>query len=225
MLKSFNELYAIDVKPFCDIKKGKDDRGREIDIPYLNWARCKVLLHENGAEKVYFEPIMTPDGSYLFESKTVQNKDRTTGCYFVRVKVVIDDLTFTQSIPLMNGTLVVYDETMNQLRINNAHARAFVKGVAIHTGLGFSLWVDDKDDENAEATTEDLSSQRADKLGEKMQKGISELMKRGYTLSDQAAMYNLKEKDMDMILTKYTKGMQYLDCAIENALRTAPKKI
>lgn len=212
MLKSFNELYAIDVKPFCDIKKGKDDRGREIDIPYLNWARCKMLLHENGAEKVYFEPIMTPEGSYLFESKTVQNKDRTTGCYFVQVKVVIDDLAFTQSVPLMNGNLVVYDETMNQLRINNAHARAFVKGVAIHTGLGFSLWADDNDDENV---GEDLSVHNVYKIKTRIEQKFTDLMKRGLTQAEICEKCGLKEKDVGMILGKYIDGIAYL----ENALK------
>ena len=66
MLKKFDELYKIDVKPFCDVKKGKDDNGKVIDIPYLNWARCVTLLHENGAETVYYTPLRNANGGYLF---------------------------------------------------------------------------------------------------------------------------------------------------------------
>src|SRR5699024_378236 len=130
----------------CDKREAKDDRGHKVQVPYLNWATCKNLLHENGAESVYFVPLKAPNGSYLFMSAEVENKDgRRTGCWFVSVEIHIDGRTFTMDMPLMNGSLVVYEDTLNQLRISNAHARAFVKGVAIHTGLGFSLWCTDKD--------------------------------------------------------------------------------
>ena len=52
MLKKFDELYKIDVMPYCDLKDGKDDKGKQIKIPYLNWAKCVTLLHDNGAERV-----------------------------------------------------------------------------------------------------------------------------------------------------------------------------
>ena len=32
MLKSYSELRKLDVTPYCDIRKGKDDNGKEIDI-------------------------------------------------------------------------------------------------------------------------------------------------------------------------------------------------
>ena len=48
MLKSFDEMRKINVLPFCKKRDG---------IDYLNWAKCIELLHENGAEKVYFTPI------------------------------------------------------------------------------------------------------------------------------------------------------------------------
>lgn len=155
MLLPYNELVKVDVLPYCDNRKAKDERGKEIEVPYLNWAKCVELLHKYGAETVYYIPLKSNDGSYLFTSKIVQDKhDRTTGCYFVSVEIHIDDLIFTMDMPLLNGSLVVYDDTLNQLRISNCHARAFVKGVAIRTGLGFSLWASDKDTDNA---TDDLS--------------------------------------------------------------------
>ena len=140
MLKPYHEMVQVDVLPRCDYREAKDDNGKKIKVPYLNWATCKSMLHENGAETVYFTPLKTLEGSYLFTSADVANKDgRKTGCWFVSVEVHIDDLVFTMDMPLMNGSLVVYEDTLNQLRISNAHARAFVKGVAIHTGLGFNL--------------------------------------------------------------------------------------
>ena len=103
MLKKFDELYKIDVRPFCDVKEGKDDKGRKIEIPYLNWAQCVLLLREHGAERVSWKPLKDDNGSYLFSSREVKNKDsRTTGCYFVAVEVHIDDLVFTQELPLLN---------------------------------------------------------------------------------------------------------------------------
>lgn len=150
MLKPYNELVQVDVLPRCDYREAKDERGQKVKVPYLNWAVCKSMLHENGAETVYYTPLKTPEGSYLFGSREVANKDgRKTGCWFVSVEVHIDDLTFTMDMPLLNGSLVVYEDTLNQARISNAHARAFVKGVAIHTGLGFKLWMNEKDTDPA----------------------------------------------------------------------------
>ncbi len=214
MLKKFDELYKIDVRPFCDTKKGKDDSGKVIDIPYLNWAKCAALLHENGAETVYFTPLKNDKGGYLFESREVKNKDgRTTGCYFVSVEIHIDDLVFTQDLPLLNGNLVVYEDTLNQLRINNAHTRAFVKGVAIRTGLGFSLWADD--DEGEKASGEDLSIHNIWKIKARIEQKITELMKRGMTQTEVCEKCGLKEKDVGAILGKYMNGIAYLEDALK----------
>ena len=213
MLKKFDELYKIDVKPYCDFKDGKDDKGNPIKIPYLNWAKCVTLLHENGAETVYFNPLKNEEGSYLFTSRVVENKnERITGCYFVSVEVHIDDLVFTQDLPLLNGNLVVYDDTLNQLRISNAHARAFVKGVAIHTGLGFSLWAEDTEGEKAE--TEDLSIHNLWKIKQRIEQTITDKLKKGVNKGEIATKCGLKEKDLDLILTKYINGIAYLEEAL-----------
>lgn len=214
MLKKFDELYKIDVMPFCDLKDGKDDKGKPIKIPYLNWAKCVTLLHENGAETVYFTPLRNEEGSYLFSSRDVHNKDgRTTGCYFVSVEIHIDDLVFTQDLPLLNGNLVVYDDTLNQLRISNAHARAFVKGVAIRTGLGFSLWAED--DEGEKASSEDLSIHNLYKIKQRIEQTITDKLKKGMTKGEIADKCGLKEKDLDLILTKYINGIAYLEDALK----------
>ena len=43
--------------------------------------------------------------------------------------------------PVMNGSNPVKDNSMSQQRVWNSMCRAFVKCVAIHTGLGFDLWL------------------------------------------------------------------------------------
>ena len=43
--------------------------------------------------------------------------------------------------PVMNGANPVKDNSMSQQRAWNSMCRAFVKCVAIHTGLGFDLWL------------------------------------------------------------------------------------
>ncbi len=156
-LKPYEELRKLDIIEHCSTRKGKDEHGKVIDLYYLNWAKCVDLLHENGAGMVYYVPLRDENGSFVFTSKDVQNKDgRACGCYFVAVEIHIDDLVFRMDMPLMNGSNVVYNDTLNQLRISNAHARAFVKGVAIRTGLGFGLWIKD-DTTDLLGTEDDLS--------------------------------------------------------------------
>ena len=213
MLKKFDELYAIDVRPYCDFKKGKDDNGKVIEIPYLNWAKLVVLLRENGAEDVWYTPLMNEDGSFLFSSKDVQNKDgRTTGCYFVAVEIHIDDLSFVQYHPLMNGNLVVYDDTLNQLRISNAHQRALAKGVAIRTGLGFSLWADDFEGEKA--ISEDLSIHNIWKIKQRIEQSITDKMKKGMTTPELCGKLGIKEKNLQDMLGSYFNNIAWLEDAL-----------
>lgn len=145
MLKSFAELRNIDVKPYCEMREAKDDNGKKIEVPYLNWAKCKDLLHQNGAEKVVFEPVVGANGSSLImaDAEFVDKNGIANRCYEVRVRVTIDDLVFESQFPLMNGSNPVKDNSLTQQRLWNAQTRAFVKGVAIHTGLGFDLWLND----------------------------------------------------------------------------------
>ena len=142
MLKPFNELVKLDVRPLCGFRDAKDERGNTVKVPYLGWANCVKLLHENGAESVWYAPRRCPEtNSYLWpQAKVTTSKGRVTECWFVSVEIHIDENVFSYDMPLLNGSLVVYEDTLNQLRINNALARAFVKGVAVRTGLGFDLW-------------------------------------------------------------------------------------
>lgn len=135
MLKSYGELRKIDVTPYCEEREG---------MTYLNWAKCVDLLHENGAEIVYWVPI--PDektGSSLRMTDQVfaDSKGNTNRCYETRIRVVIDDKEYEMHSPVMNGANPVKDNSMSQQRVWNSMCRSFVKCVAIHTGLGFNLWL------------------------------------------------------------------------------------
>lgn len=138
-LKSYEELRKIDVRPFCKKRDG---------IEYLNWAKCIDLLRENGAEKVYWEPIPNKEtGSSLIMSSATftDGKGNTNRCYETRIKVVIDENEYEMQTPVTNGSNPVKDNSMSQQRVWNSMCRAFVKCVAIHTGLGFDLWVKEED--------------------------------------------------------------------------------
>lgn len=211
MLKPYSELVKIDVLPYCDKREAKDDRGKKVQVPYLNWATCKNLLHENGAESVYFVPLKAQNGSYLFMSAEVENKDgRRTGCWFVSVEIHIDDRTFTMDMPLMNGSLVVYEDTLNQLRIANAHARAFVKGVAIHTGLGFSLWCTDKD---TEPDPDDLSGHSIMAIKRRIETELTAKMQRGMDMDDILSALRINRRQFDNTM-KAIDNIQWLESQI-----------
>lgn len=194
MLKPFSELVKIDVTPYCKKRDG---------ILYLPWGACKRLLHENGAEKVYFEPLTNANGSTLFMSdKEFQDKDGIINrCYEVRIKTVIDDLEYITNHPLLNGVNPVKDNSLNQLRVNNAQARAFVKGVAVHTGLGFSLWAD----EDLEDMDEDLSKHKIFKIKQRIEERITALIKRGMSEEDICAALELNKKQFNTILDYFQR--------------------
>lgn len=208
MLKPFNELRKIDVLTHCDIRKGKNDKGKEIDIAYLNWAKCIDLLHEHGATNVFFTPIAGEDGSFVHKHYDTTIKDRRCECYYVKVLIHIDDLEFEQDYPLMNGQLVVYADTINQLRISNAHARAFVKGVAIRTGLGFGLWADDVD---TDAAADDLSIHNVFAIRERIERKMTAALDKGYSMKDISDRVKMSEKQINDVLEKYVNGISYLD--------------
>lgn len=141
-LKAFSEMRKIDVKPYCKKRDGKE---------YLPWATCKQLLHDNGAQLVYWEPIPDPvTGSSLRHSDVVftDKNGISNRCYETRILIVIDEHSYEMQTPVMNGNNPVRDNSMTQLRVWNSMCRAFVKGVAIHTGLGFDLWLREEAEED-----------------------------------------------------------------------------
>lgn len=137
MLKSYEEMRKVDVRKHCKKRDG---------IDYLNWAKCIDLLRENGAETVYFEPCTGANGSSLIASEhTFTDKNGAVNrCYETKIKVVVDNNTYYMQTPVMNGNNPVKDNSMSQQRVWNSMCRAFVKCIAIHTGLGFDLWVQEE---------------------------------------------------------------------------------
>lgn len=134
-LADYDELRKIDVRPFCKKRDGLD---------YLNWATCIDLLRKNGASKVYWEPVPDPMTGSSLRRTDVEFKDKNGNinrCYETLIKVVIDDNVYYMQTPVLNGANPVKDNSMSQQRVWNSMCRAFVKCVAIHTGLGFDLWL------------------------------------------------------------------------------------
>ena len=208
MLKPYNELVKVDVKPFCDYRKAKDDKGKEIDVPYLNWAECKRLLHENGAEKVFFEPCVNANGSSLFMADGIftDSKGVTNRCYEVRVRITIDDLVFEAQFPLMNGSNPVKDNSLTQQRLWNAQTRAFVKGVAMMTGLGFNLWLtEERSDAKAPDEEEDLSKHSLGKCKQRLTELITAKINAGIPFNIIADRVGLDEESLRSKFSLYNE--------------------
>lgn len=194
MIKPYAEMRKIDVSPFVEKRDGND---------YLNWAMCKELLHQNGAEMVYFEPCTNANGSSLFmsEESFADSKGNRNRCYEVRVHIVIDDLEFDAQFPLMNGSNPVKDNSMSQQRVWNAQTRAFVKGVAIRTGLGFDLWL--KNDIENKAADDDLSKHSLFAIKERMQQIYTNLIKRGLSTKEIAEKLGKTEDEVRVLFTYF----------------------
>ena len=190
MLKSWNEMRNLDISKYVKQRDKAD---------YLPWATCLKLLYENGAEKVSFRPLTNEIGSSLFMSdQTFTDKNGNTNrCYEVRVEVVIDGSSFWISYPVMNGINPVRDNLMNQNAVHKAQMRAFVKAVAINTGLGFDLWLDDSDIDDG---GEDLSKHSIYAIRERMQQTYTKLVKRGLSTSEIANMMGTSEQTVQYYL-------------------------
>ena len=193
MLKTWNEMRQLDISKYVKKRDNAD---------YLPWASCLKLLYENGAEKVVILPLTTPSGSSLFMSEqTFTDKNGGVNrCYEVRVAVEIDDKTYTINYPVMNGINPVRDNLMNQNAVHKAQMRAFVKCVAINTGLGFDLWLDDAD---IEPDGEDLSKHSLWAIKERMQIAYTKAIKKGMSTRDIAKAVNKTEDEVRLLFTYF----------------------
>jgi hypothetical protein len=190
----------IDVTPYCEERT----EGKE-KILYLNWAKCMDLLHEHGAEVVYFEPIKNHEtGSSLISSGITfkDSKDNTNSVYETAVRIVIDDKVFDFQGPVMNGANPVKDNSMSQQRLWNSQCRLFVKGVAIHTGLGFDLWLDNEEKEQKVQKIEDTYHDIM-KVRERVLQEFTSLNKKGYGKAEISEMIGMTEDDLDMKFKMY----------------------
>ena len=185
--KSFNEMMAIDVTPFVKQRDGVD---------YLNWAMCKKLLHDNGAEVVTFNPGPGADGSTLrMSSASFTDKNGIANrVYEVLVHIKVDNIEWDIAYPVMNGANPVKDNSMSQQRVHNAIRRAFVKGVAERLGLGFSLWLDEDDLPVEEA--DDLSKHSLAKCRQRLTELITAKINMGIPLNVIADRLGLDEETL-----------------------------
>ena len=207
MLKSFAEMRKIDVSPYVKQRDGAD---------YLPWATVVDLLHEHGAEKVFFAPIYNENGSSLFMSdQTFADKSGNINrCYEVRIKVTVDDDEFVYSYPLLNGINPVKDNSLNQNVVFKAMARAFVKAIAIRYGLGFSLW--SKEDIEDTSEGEDLSKHSLFAIKERLQIEYTRLIRKGMSTGEIAEALEMTTDEVKLhfsffdSLDRFEKKMQKL---------------
>ena len=198
-IKSWNEMRNLDISKYVKKRDGAD---------YLPWAECLKLLYENGAEEVQFEALTNENGSTLFMSDQffTDKNGNINRCYEVRVRVGIDigkagSKTYYMSYPVMNGISPVKDNLMNQNAVHKAQMRAFVKCVAINTGLGFNLWRDESDIDN---DSEDLSKHSLWAVRDRIQIAYTNLIKyKGMTTGDIAQKLNKTEEEVRLLFTYF----------------------
>lgn len=195
MKKTFEELRKTDVSKYIKQRDKAD---------YINWAVVKQILHDNGAEKVYFEPVPQENGSSLIMcSKEFGEGKYTNRVYETRIKIVIDDLEFEMQGPVTNGANPVQDNSMTQQRLWNAQTRLFVKGVAIRTGLGFDLWSRIELGEEDEAFVDDLSYHNLFKIKERCQEIYTQKLKSGLTTAEICKKLNKSEDEVKAIFSYF----------------------
>ena len=197
MLKKYEDLRKIDVSKWTEKRDNAD---------YLNWAKVVDLLHENGAEKVYFEPVVnehTGSSLYMTEQTFTDKNGVTNRVYETAVKIVIDDVEFIQRGPVTNGSNPVKDNSMTQQRLWNCQTRLFVKGVAIRTGLGFDLWLKDELKDEKDNLEDDLSKHDIFKIKERCQILYTEKMKKGLTTKEIAAKLHKTEDEVKAIFSYF----------------------
>ena len=194
-LKNWNELKNYDISRYIKQRDGFD---------YLPWGSCIEILHELGAEKVIFSPVVNPEnGSSLFMSEqTFTDKNGNVNrCYEVRVHVEIDDLHFDVQFPLMNGSNPVKDNSMSQQRLWNAQTRAFVKGVALYTGLGFKLWLKEPESDPFES----LDKHDIKKIKERVQIEYTQLLKNRLSQDDIAEKLEMTKDEVKEYFKMFNK--------------------
>lgn len=196
-LKSYDELKKLDLSKYIKKRDGAD---------YINWATIVDLLHENGATVVYFEPIVNQNtGSSLFMTEQVftDSKGNTNRVYETAVKIVIDDLEFIQRGPVSNGANPVKDNSMTQQRLWNCQCRLFAKGVAIRTGLGFSLWQKEEIGNETNDIYDDLSKHDIFKIKERVQELYTKIYKNGLTTREIAEKLHKTEDEVKAIFSYF----------------------
>ena len=210
MLKGYDELRKIDVSQWTEKRDGAD---------YLNWAKVIDLLHENGAEEVYFDPVANENGSslYMSDKEYTDQKGNVNRVYETAVKIVVDNDEWIQRGPVMNGSNPVKDNSMSQQRLWNCQTRLFVKGIAIRKGLGFDLWLKEELKESKNNWEDDLSKHDIFKIKERCQQTYTQKMKEGLTTKEIAEKLHKTEDEVKAIfsyfdtLSNFEKDLSNID--------------
>lgn len=195
-LPSFEELKNLDLSKYISNRDGAD---------YINWAVIVELLHQNGANTVYFEPVVNENGSSLFmtDKEFVDSKGNINRVYETAVRIVIDDLDFIQRGPVTNGANPVKDNSMSQQRLWNCQTRLFVKGVAIRTGLGFNLWSRMEKEDEKTSFEVDINQHDISKIKERCQIEYTNLIKKGLSTKEIAEKLNRTEDEVKALFSYF----------------------
>jgi len=198
MLKSFKELYNLDISRYVQKKPTfkKNDKGRLEKLPqkfwldYIEWSMAIFLLYENGAENVVVDFAVNENGYPAF-----YNNDRNP---FVLINLILDDKKYHYYYPVIDGNRVVSDP--NQLQIHKAQQRGLVKCIAVNTGLGLKLWQKEEKTFDEIPQVEEKTN-KPDLLPdtEKWTQAIQAL-KNGYTIEQIEKKYNLTDENKEKLL-------------------------
>ena len=155
---------------------------------------------------MYFLPVPNPkNGSSLYESDTVfEDKNGVKNrCYETRIEIHIDENVYFMQSPVMNGANPVKDNSMSQQRVWNSMTRSFVKAVAMYTGLGFNLWLDE---EEQDAKAQAKADQYHDilKVQERVFETVTAIQKKGgLTLAQIAEKLQRSEEELQQYMKMY----------------------
>lgn len=212
--KSFEQLINYDISDYTSKRDG---------IEYLPWGNCLFLLRKLGAEKAFFTPVVNPETNsslFMTDKEFRDSKGNINRCYEVAVQITIDDDVFEMRTPVMNGANPVKDNSLSQQRVWAAQCRAFVKGVAMKTGLGFNLWLKGDIESNFE---DDISTQDINKYVEKLQilftTALSLVPSR--KTADLAAAIGYDEDDFKDYFKKYLNSYIKFESALTQFVQNA----
>ena len=194
MLKPYDELRKVDISKHVKERDG---------MKYLPYNECIALLHENGAEEAYFISVPNPkNGTSVYETDTVftDKNGNINRCYETRIEIHIDGKVYYMQSPVMNGATPVKDNSMSQQRVWNSMTRSFVKAVAIYTGLGFSLWLEEEENERKIQQEADYYHD-INKVKDRVFETVTAIQKKGnLSIRDIAEKMSKTEEELRMYL-------------------------
>lgn len=189
-LKSFNELFALDISG--EVASRPVKRNSNITLDYLEWANCIKLLYQNGAKEVRYGMEKNAKGYPCFYNHNGESP-------FVSVWVEIDGKRFEEDYPVVNGIYAVANP--NQLDINRAKQRGFVKAVAINTGLGLDLWIKEEKEMNTnKELQQDVNSQEAHTLNDQITTLFAKALQK---VGDAKTLYSVLQSDKNEVRQLY----------------------